>query len=91
MNDVYTLVKSAVLDISSYVNFGLNIEDIEECIETVVFKTKKAIVRPIPSMLMYDVRTLYKDDSDVINLMETIISELDILVVDKTKEKVLEN
>ena len=91
MDTMYKLVRSALLDISSYVDIGLSIEDIEECLEDVVFKCKKAIVRPVPSMLMYEIRTLYENDTDVINLLETIITELDILVVDSTKEKFLAN
>ena len=91
MNDIYRLVKSAILDVSTYVDIGMNVDDIEECIENIIIKNKMAVVRPVQTMLMYEIKTLYQNDDDVLLLLEKIVNALDIMVVDFKKEKYFEN
>lgn len=91
MKELYQIVKSAIIDVSPYVKIGLDIEDIEECIEEVILINKKSVVRPISSLLMYEVKTTYKEDKEVIILMNSIVDALDALVVDYTKNKYLDN
>ena len=80
----YTLIKGALLDISSYVHAGIEIEDIEECITDILTKDSKGYAKPLQTLLAYHIQTNYDDDKDVISLMDNIVNELDILLA---KEK----
>ena len=91
MNNIYKLIKSAILDVSTYVDIGLSVDDIEECIEDIIIKNKMAVVRPVQTMLMYEIKTLYQNDDDVVILLNNIIDALDIMVIDVKKEKYFEN
>jgi hypothetical protein len=86
MTKIYSLIKSAIIDVSSYVHVGLSIDDIEDVFERVLLNTKSAVIRPIPSLLMYELKTIYEKDDDVIKLVDKITTELDILIVEY-KEK----
>lgn len=88
---MFQLIKSAILDVSTYIKIGIDVEDIEDCIETTVKINKSAVVRPISSLPMYEIKTLYVNDEDVIHLMEKIINDLDVLVVEYTEKKFMDN
>lgn len=84
----YTIMKGALLNVSEFVHSGIDIEDIEEVLDKELTKNKiVGLARPVPGMLAYDIRTIYTDDKDIIDLMDRIVDKLDILLVD-TKEKV---
>lgn len=83
----YTIMKSALFDVSDYVHAGIAIEDIEEVIENTLLKDgRKGMCRAIPGFLAYDIKTTLKDDDKVFELMDSIVNKLDILLVDE-KEK----
>ena len=86
----YTIVKMGLLDISSYVHCGIELEDIDEVINNVTENVDGVIASPIYSLLYYKVTTKYKVDKDVDDLMKKIISELDVLVAEKYDIKVKE-
>lgn len=86
----YTIVKMGLLDISSYVHCGIELEDIDEVINNVTNGIDGVIASPIYSLLYYKVTTKYKVDKDVDDLMKKIISELDVLVAEKYDIKIKE-
>ena len=54
----YTILKSALFDVSDYVHSGVAIEDIEEIIETALTADgRKGMCRPVPGFLAYDIKT----------------------------------
>lgn len=91
MTQLYKIIKSAILDVSSYVHIGISIDDIEDVLETSLINVKTAIARPISSMLMYEIKTSLNKDEDLSNLMEDILTKLDLLVVDYKEKTFYEN
>lgn len=86
----YTIMKSALLDVSDYVHSGIAIEDIEEIIEESLLKDgRKGMCRPIPGFLAYDIKTTFKEDEKLLELMDSIVNKLDILLVDDKEKKFL--
>lgn len=84
----YTIMKSALIDVSDYVHSGIDVEDIEEIIEEELLKDgRKGMCRPIPGLLAYDIRTTFKEDAKLCELMDTIVNKLDILLVDEKEKK----
>ena len=84
-------ISRKILDISSYVHCGLEVEDIEEKINEVIEKIDGTMATPIYTLLYYKITTKYKLDKDVDNLMRMIVNELDIMLAEKLDIKVREN
>lgn len=87
----YTIVKMGLLDISSYVHCGIDIEDIDEKISSVVDKVDGVVASPVYTLLYYKITTKYKQDKDVDNLMKSIVAELDVMLAEKYDVKVKQN
>lgn len=88
LNKPYTILKSALFDVSDYVHSGIAIEDIEEIIETALTADgRKGMCRPVPGFLAYDIKTTLKEDDKVNALMDSIVNKLDILLVDEKEKK----
>jgi len=93
MNKPYTLIKGALLDVGDYVHSGIQIEDIEETINSELTSGgKKCVCRMVPGFLMYDIKTTLQDDEKICEVLDTIVNKLDILLVDeKEKSYLLKN
>lgn len=81
MNNPYQIFKCAVLDISSYVNLGVSADDIKSCINKFFKGNVRAAYRVLDDFFLYEIRTIYEKDEEIIQLMDNIIKELDILLV----------
>lgn len=82
----YTILKGAILDVSEYIHSGVDIEDVEDTIESQILKSKKvAFARLVPGALAYDIRTTITDDKALIELLDSIVNNLDLSLVE-TKE-----
>lgn len=81
MSSPYQIFKCAILDISGYVGFGVNPNDIKDSINKVFKGNKKAAYRVLDNFFIYEIRTVYETDEEIKELMEKIVKELDILLV----------
>lgn len=87
----YQIFKSAILDVSDYVHYGVKVDDIEQLLDKFIKPTKKSIYRLVDGFMSYEIRTLYEDDNDVIDLLDSVVKELDILLVNSRESKVIFN
>lgn len=91
MTNPYQIFKCALLDISLYIQLGVKYEDIESVLQKIFHKRLDASYRLIDYVLMYEIRTIFVHDEDLIKLLDDIVTELDILLVNSKENNIIYN
>ena len=79
----YTIVKMGLLDVSTHVHLGLEIDDIEDKLTELLENKKGCFWSPVNTLLSYKIMTPYKEDAEVRRIMDKIVEELDLLLAVK--------
>ena len=79
----YSIVKMGLLDVSSYVHCGVELDDVEETLNNVIDKTKGCSISPVYGMLCYKIYTPYDSDEKIKSFLNDLVAKLDALAVDR--------
>ncbi len=91
MNNPYQIFKCALLDVYPYLQCGVNPEDIDNVLKKTFKKRIDASYRLVDYVLMYEIRTIFTNDEDLIKLLDDIVNELDILLVNSRENNIIYN
>lgn len=79
----YSIVKMGLLDVSTHVHLGLDIDEIEDKLMELFDGKKGFFWSPVNTLLSYRITTPYKEDAEIRKFMDKVVEELDLLLAQK--------
>lgn len=84
----YDILKSVILDVSSFINRGLSFDDIMAILDDEIDINKNIIlITQITGLFSFEIKTLYEKDEDIHNYMKALIKKINQTIQEGEKNE----
>lgn len=84
----YDILKSVILDVSSFINRGLSFDDIMAILDDEIDINKNIIlITQITGLFSFEIKTLYEKDEDIHNYMKALIKKINKTIQEGEKNE----